>query len=304
MKVIYYPREEYTGERKACYALGFFDGVHKGHARLLAECVDCARERGLVPAVFTFRAEDDGLKGGSARLLPTERKLELIAECGIELAVVAEFSAVSRLTPEDFVKEVLAARLGCGAAVTGPGFRFGKGASGDARDLVRLMGECGLAALTVPDEYDGDKPISSTRIRELIASGRMREAAALLGRSYSVSGVVSHGLGLGKGLGFPTLNLPINDKNCLQNGVYASRVILRGESFAGITNVGRCPTVGERERHAETMIFDFSGDLYGERVEVELLEFLRPERAFSSREELVRQIDEDIRRVKDGRKMD
>lgn len=299
MKTVYYPRDGVSGLPHAAYALGFFDGVHIGHAHLVGECVARAREEGLVPAVFTFVSESDGLKRGSPRLTSTEEKLALLEGLGVELAVVADFSAVSGLSAREFATELLVDKLGCRAALVGEGFRFGRGAEGNAELLASLFSECKLPCRIVRDLCLDGLPVSSTRIREAMSRGDMRTARLLLGRAPSVSGVVTHGNGMGNKMGIPTVNIAINANNPLQNGVYAARVRLGEESFSGITNVGTCPTFGERARHTETLIFDFAEDAYGSSVTVELLEFLRSERCFSGADELVRQIDEDIRRAKE-----
>ena len=299
MKTVYYPHDGREDLPRACYALGFFDGVHIGHRRLIAECVKMAGELGLVPAVFTFSSEGEELKRGAPRLTSTAEKLSIFAEMGVELAVVADFSAVSGLTPREFVADLLVARHGCRGALSGEGFRFGRGASGDASELVALLGEHSLPAVIVEDILYTGAPISSTRIREALGGGDMTLVRELLGRPYSVSGIVSHGNGMGNKIGIPTVNIAINANNPLQNGVYASRVRLGERSFAGITNVGTCPTLGERERHSETLIFDFCEDAYGAAVTVELLKFLRPERCFRGVSDLLLQVNEDIRRAKE-----
>ena len=304
MKIVYYKQgKSQIGTPISC-ALGFFDGVHLGHRYLINECIRAARENGTRSAVFTFRSENSALKSGAPRLYTTEEKLALIESLGVDYAIVADFPSLSSLSPEDFVKKVLVDDLDTQTALSGVSFRFGNRASGD-KDLLRsLLEEHGRSAITVRDvEYD-QKTVSSTAIREALSLGKAEYAAALLGSPYFKRGEVKRGLGIGRLHGFPTVNTELSADIPLLGGVYETEIMLDGEVYPAITNVGVCPTFGERERHAETMIIDFSGDLYGKTVDVRFLRYLRPEIRYSSADELALQIKKDVEAIKNGRKLD
>ena len=279
---------------KRVIALGFFDGVHLGHREILKRAVSEAKALGIPSAVFTFLSESVGLKG-EKRIYSTKEKLSLISECGIDEAIVADFSSVKSVSAEDFIEKVLVGALGCAIALSGADFRFGKGALGDTSLLSTLLESHG-ASLICPDYVmaDGEK-ISSTRIKNLILLGRVKEAAELLGSPYSVTSEVQRGLGLGKTFGFPTVNTEIAPGAVsLRNGVYSCRVLTGEKNYKAIANVGTCPTVGEREKHIETFILDFDGNLYGEEILISFLDFIREEKKFDSIEQLKMQINIDI----------
>ena len=195
---------------------------------------------------------------------------------------------------ESFVTDFLADTLGAEVAVCGYNFKFGKGATGTPEALEELMSKVGGEALIV-EEYTVDgSPLSSTRIRELLSSRMVREAATLLGKPYFLSGKVSHGLGLGKKLGIPTVNIsPDPYRFLLPSGVYATVTEIDSKLYPSLTNVGTCPTFDEREIHTETFILNFNSDVYSKNIKVYFVEFLRDERRFSSAEELIMQINVD-----------
>lgn len=282
----------------AAVCLGFFDGVHLGHRALILECVRYAKENGLTPTLFTFPSECERLKGGAPRIYSTADKLKLIEALGIEHTVLADFDSVANLSPREFVTDILIRDLGAVSSHSGTSFRFGRRASGDSEALVRLMGEHGLSAFTVGDVSFFGEPVSSTRIREALALGDMKSAAELLGAPYFTSGEVVHGDGRGHLFGIPTVNTALHDSELLPSGVYRTELDIGGVTYSALTNVGTCPTFGERERHAETLILSFSGDLYGERICIRFLEYLRQEQKFESAEELLETIEKDIKGVK------
>lgn len=294
MKTVYYkPNTRPVCDSLTC-ALGFFDGVHLGHRHLIAECVRIAGETGTASAVFTFSSEGGLLKGGVPRLYTTEEKLSIIESLGVDYAIVADFSSLSGYSPEAFVKDILVGDLNTVTAISGEGFRFGAGARGDAGLLSSLFSSLGRRALTVRDVRYMDKTVSSTAIREALSEGRTEYAGELLASPYFKRGEVRRGLGLGHLHGFPTVNTDISPDNPLLGGVYLTELAVDGATYKALTNVGTCPTFGERERHAETMIMDFSGDLYGHTVDIRFLKYLRPETHYSSAAELAEQIKKDM----------
>ena len=274
-------------------ALGFFDGVHTAHRALIKAAKAEADRLSLPLVIFTFSANDKSLKPDAARLYSDGEKMEILRSLGADATVNTSFSAVSDMEASDFVTDLLVGALGCRVAVLGFNFRFGKGALGTAEDMKAYMQRSGGSA-TVLEEYTySGKALSSSRIREIIGKGDVREAAMLLGVPYFISGKVSHGLGLGRSLGIPTVNLPLKEGSPLIPGVYSTVVSIGEKRFLGLTNVGICPTFGEREVHTETFILDFEGDVYGEDVRVYFIDRLRDEKQFKSADELIMQINVD-----------
>lgn len=274
-------------------ALGFFDGVHTAHRELIKRAKAIADGLGLALSVFTFSAEG-GIKSNSARLYSDEDKLAILSECGANEAFLCDFSAVSELSPKEFTQSILIEALNTDVAVCGYNFRFGKGALASSSDLSELMAAGGRRAEIIPEIRIEGKEISSSRIRELLASGKAGEAGELLGEPYFASGTVERGKGIGEGLGIPTLNTPLPlGRFPLKRGVYASAVRLGGKVYAALSNVGNCPTFGERESHIETNVLGFSGNAYGENVRIYFLEYLRDEKVFDNEKELIKQINID-----------
>jgi riboflavin kinase/FMN adenylyltransferase len=266
--------------RPRAVAIGTFDGVHLGHQAVIRAAV----EAGLAPAVVTFHPHPRTAFGNRVALLSTlERRLELLAGCGVEDVLVVEFTPeLASVSPEDFARDYLA-RIGAEIVVAGTGFRFGRERAGDCA-LLRTLG---FDAREVP-LVEG---ISSTRIRQLAEAGEVEGAARLLGRPLEVDGTVVSGDHRGGTLGFPTANLLVEpDMLVPEFGIYAGAV---GEKRAAIS-IGVNPHYGGTERRIEAYLLDWSGDLYGERLVVELWRRLRDERAFGSEADLVEQIARDV----------
>lgn len=265
-------------------AIGTFDGVHRGHRAVIGAAVAA----GIVPTVVTFDPHPRLVLGRPVELLSTlERRLELLAECGVNDVLVVPFDRdLAELAAEDFARAYLLA-IGADVVVAGVGFRFGRDRGGDL-DLLRSLG---LDVRNVPI-VEG---VSSTRIRACVTAGDVRDAAGMLGRPVEVEGVVVGGDRRGAGLGFPTANLEV-PANVLvpANGIYAGAVA--GQRAA--VSIGVNPHFGGVERRAEAFLLDWSGDLYGERLVVELWERLRDERAFASDDELVQQIAHDVEQTR------
>ncbi len=278
-------------------ALGFFDGVHVGHRQLFSAVCRRARESGLLPSVFTFSDDVRTVKRGSARLTDFDTKLALLEECGIEVVYLADFPALSSLSPEAFVREVLIGFCGTEFAVCGFNFRFGCRAAGDAEVLLRLMREAGGDCEIVPPAYHGERVISASAIRRALEDGDAELAAAMLGRRFSLRGEVLRGRGYGHTEGVPTVNQLFPESGIVPRaGVYVSLVLTSdGRRFPAVTNVGVCPTfeIGDT-LHSETHLLDFAGDLYDEVLTVEFCKYLRPEEKFDSPEALYRRVRADV----------
>jgi riboflavin kinase / FMN adenylyltransferase len=268
------------GARPRAVALGTFDGVHRGHRRVL----DAAVASGETATAVTFDPHPRVALGYGVDLLtPLGRRLELLGEAGIEETLVVDFDLeVARLEPEEFVRRVLLP-IGTEVVVAGANFRFGRGRSGDLELLRRL----GLDARSVP-LVEG---VSSTRIRDLLRAGEVERAARLLGRPAEVDGTVVAGDARGGTLGFPTANLrPEAGLLVPGYGIYAG--VADGHRAA--ISIGTNPHYGGGERRIEAFLLDFEGDLYGRKLRLELWRRLRDERAFESEAELVAQIGRDV----------
>jgi riboflavin kinase/FMN adenylyltransferase len=265
-------------------AIGTFDGVHRGHRRV----VEGALAAGLRPTVVTFWPHPRTILGNRVELISTlERRMELLRALGVADTLIVEFTLeLARLSPEEFAEDVLR-RIGAQVIVAGPGFRFGRGASGD----LALLRKLGFDARTV-SPLEG---VSSTAIRQHVQAGRVREAAALLGRPVEVEGTVVLGDQRGGTLGFPTANVAaMPDALVPAYGIYAGAA----GGYRTAISIGTNPHYGGAERRIEAFLLDFEGDLYGERLIVELWERLRDERAFASEQELVAQIADDVARTR------
>lgn len=280
-------------------ALGFFDGVHRGHAVILQQTAAVAHELGLRPAALTFRQHPRTLVAvGAPPLLTTnQRRAQLIAEQGIDEVFMIDFSReFAALAPQQFVHDVLWRQYRCGAVVSGENYRFGCGAQGTP-DFLHQAGEAlGMRVVTCPAVTDGGLPISSTRVRRLVEAGEVEDAGRLLGRPFSLSGEVVHGHRVGRALGFPTINLIPGPELALPpRGVYAARVAIGDETVPAVTNIGVRPTFGDGGKlSVESYLMDFDREIYEQDVRVDLLRFLRPEHAFSSADALREQIARDV----------
>ena len=286
MNVAHSP-EELEPARRAV-AIGTFDGVHRGHARVL----DAAASAGLRPAVITFDPHPRSLFGEPVELLTTlDRRLELLADQGMEDALVCCFDpGLAERTAEEFAESILSA-MGAEVVAAGDGFRFGRGRSGDLALLERL----GFDVRRVPLVDN----VSSSHIRRLLAAGEVAEAAQLLGRPPEVEGTVVHGEHRGAGLGFPTANVDVAPGLLVPPlGIYAGSAL----GHRAAISIGTNPHFGGTERRVEAYLLDYDGDLYGRRLVVELWEHLRDEAAFGSVEELVEQIGVDVLRTREVRR--
>jgi riboflavin kinase/FMN adenylyltransferase len=293
------------GITPSAVALGNFDGVHIGHRAIIDAARREASAIGGRTLAWTFRGRT---KSGNTPLLTTpEYKCILLCEAGCDEVVCADFNEYRHYPPERFVREVLIEGLNCRVAVCGFNYRFGKNGAGDASLLSALMEECGGRALMLPpvtvmlcgESNDDGKcrevVVSSSMIRAALADGRPRDAAAMLGRPYSVRLPVEHGRRLGRLIGFPTINQCFPDGMIEpRRGVYVCSCAINGTVYRGVTNIGVRPTVETGDVVTmETHLFGFDGDLYGIEVEVSLLYFIRPEIRFDSVEELRRAIARD-----------
>lgn len=296
--VIYeYPLKQKVNISKCVLALGFFDGVHLAHRDLLQSAAKIANERGLAFGIFTF-GSGGAIKTGAARLYDDGEKTEIFDSLGADFTVIADFGEISGSSPKDFVKKILVADLNCALCVAGFNFRFGKGAKADSDTLCRLMRECGGDACILEEITIDGTTISATLIRGLISEGRIEEANRYLGAPYYIKGRVLHGRSDGRKMGFPTVNIDIDEGRIIPRlGVYRTATVIDGKIYNGVSNVGVCPTFNGSEVRLETHIIGYNGDLYGRDMRIYLLGYLREEKKFDSIEELRAQIDFDKNRA-------
>ncbi len=289
---------------KSCVTIGNFDGVHLGHHMLFSEVVGRAyREKGESVAI-TF--EPHPLKVlkpeiGIKFISTYEQKMELIELAGLDILVVIPFTKeFATTTAEGFVNEILIKRIGVNELVVGYDYAFGRGRQGDIPFLQEQGRLHGFGVTVVEPYYVDDMLVSSTKIRELVNQGRMRDVKKLLGRYYQIRGEVLVGKQRGGAVvGFPTANLHISEEDlCPKHGVYVTQVVYEGKCYGGVLNIGYNPTFGEENLSAETHIFDFNQDIYGKKIKINLLRFLRDEQKFSGVAQLTEQIKKDIQQAK------
>ena len=295
----------FVSERPTVVTLGKFDGVHRGHRKLLAKVHEIARHRGYDAAVFTFSVSPQVQMGArKAKMLMTNsERASFLRDQNIDLLVECPFTEEIRTMEAGvFVDRILVERLHAMAVVVGTDFRFGLNRAGTP-DFLKQYEAAGAFTVDivekekdmVPGPNEG-RDISSTYIREELEKGAMEKVNSLLGYPYFVRGEIVHGRHLGHTLGFPTINqVPDPEKMLPPNGVYYSKTRVGGKWYQGVSNIGVKPTVSGETMGIETYLFDCSLDLYGQAARVELLSFRRPEMRFASIEELKNQMDSDIR---------
>ncbi len=290
--------QNYHSDRPTAVTLGKFDGVHRGHRKLIRRVHILARKNGWKAAVFTFTVSPQVSMGARPMqmLMTNAERRALLREMDVELLVECPFTPQLRsMEAERFVQEILLDRLHAKTVVVGTDFHFGKDRLGNPEMLQRLGAELGFDVEIIPKERVEDRDISSSYIRQVIREGKMEKAAELLGYPYYITGVIVHGRHLGHKLGFPTINqLPEKEKLLPPRGVYVSRTRVAGRMLEGVTNIGVRPTVSGSSLSVETYLFDCALDLYGQEARVELLSWRRPEKKFLSLEDLKTAIDHDI----------
>ena len=279
---------------KIIYALGVFDGVHVGHQALLKACRDLADSHGCQAGVVTFTIHPDSLVSREAPVLlnTIEDRIGLLTAYGMDVVVTLPFDRQLMATHwASFLRQLMAD--GAIGFVCGSDFRFGSGGLGTAKKLEAFCKKQGLSYAIVPQQLREEQRVSSTHIRQLLAEGEIEKANALLGHPHVLTSQVISGRGLGRTIGVPTANLEIPEGVLLPKiGVYACAAQVDGKIYPAVTNIGSRPTVGGHHVTVEPWLLDFEGDLYGHRINLAFLKYLRPEKKFDSLEELKAEIRE------------
>lgn len=279
---------EYTETEKSAVTFGKFDGLHKGHQKLIEEVTNCGEDIKSVLCAFE-------MSGRKVLMTPAERKEML--KYKVDYLVECPFSDELRhMRAEDFIAKIIKGVFHADYVVVGTDFHFGYGQEGDAQMLESYADKYNYKAIVVDKERFENREISSSFIKELVQEGEMKKAGYLLTYPYAVEGVVEHGKQLGRTLGFPTCNVEWQAEKVMPpKGVYVSRIHLDGHTYGAISNIGVKPTVSDENRVlVESYLYEYEGDAYGKHVKIELLEFRRPEHKFASVEEMRAQVEKDI----------
>lgn len=287
MQVIHGPAPDTL--RGSVAALGNFDGVHIGHASVMAQACTLAKTLGAIPAGAVFSPHPRRVfqpDGPPFALMNAAQRDQALHKAGAEAVFHIRFDkTLAAMTPEAFVKDILVDQLGLKGVVTGADFCFGKDRAGTAQTLAEIGAEYNLQAITAEKISDAnkDQKISSSDIRQALRDGRPEDATRQMGRPFAIAGEVTKGDQRGRTIGFPTANIYLGDYLRPALGVYATRTTLHdGRKIDGVANLGKRPTLEGTDERLEVHLFDFDGDLYGQGLETELISFIRPEEKFDS----------------------
>lgn len=296
----YFDKNDGSKLSNTCVTIGTFDGLHLGHQNILDVLKNIAEEKNLNTTVVSFDPHPRRIVKESfdIKILTTiEEKREFLEELGVDNFYIINFTEeFSKQSSEEFVKNYIVDRFDAKHIVVGHDHKFGKDRGGDADSLLKLGDQFGFGVTSVDAVENNGEIISSTKIREALTSGDVEKANAYLGRSYSLQGEVVKGANRGRILGFPTANLHLGNQNKLipQNGVYAVGCTLKGKQFYGVMNIGYRPTFNDtKELVPEVHIFKFNRNIYGERLKINFIKRIRPEKKFDSKDELITQIELD-----------
>ncbi len=289
-----------TAERTAV-ALGNFDGLHKAHGQVIRKCVREAYERHIKSAVLLFFEHTQNIIENAPVKLITdhETKMKLLEKMGVDIVFIKHFTKeFMELSPEEFV-EFLVRELNPVTVCVGYDYRFGYKAEGDIKTLRALCEEKGIDVIVTDEVKEGDVPVKSTAIRQYISMGEIEKANGMLGRNFTLCGEVKKGFQNGRKIGVPTANVGVSENVILPlDGVYMGYTNVDGKKYKSLINVGNNPTVNGKKITVESHILDFNEDIYGKTIEVEFCKRLRGEIKFASLEDLKKQIEKDIERVR------
>lgn len=277
-------------------SLGNFDGVHKGHQKLMKENIKISKAKNLTPSVLLFKENTKNILNGEREYLTSlEDKIEILKNLGIECFCLLEFSDKFKdLSPYEFIEEILYKKLNTKYVIVGDNYRFGKMAKGDIKTLKKYEEDFAYKTKVVDFELDEGKIINSTDIRQMVREGKIEKANKDLGHPFKMQGKVIKGAQRGRLLNFPTANLKPSFKYVTaKSGVYFTRVNIDRDFYYALTDIGTNPTFENKKMKIETYIMDFSKDIYGKNISIEFLEYLRPDYKFNSPEELINQMEKD-----------
>ncbi|MCX7928000.1 MAG: bifunctional riboflavin kinase/FAD synthetase [Candidatus Omnitrophica bacterium] len=299
---VFYDPEKVRLFSRPIVAIGMFDGVHIGHQQIIKQVVKKAKEDKATSVVLTFWPHPRKKQN----ILSLKKRLELFRQLGIEVTVVIRFDErFKKLTAKEFVEKILYKKMATSQVYVGENFRFGYKMHANIQTLKNLANPLGIQVKIVKlHKYKG-KPVSSSLIRKLIITGKIKTANRLLGRTFTISGTVVHAKGLARKWKIPTANISTQQECLPPYGVYASRVFIKDKHYLGACYIGRQPnfiqnTSFEKEKKItiEVHIFDFSKQIYGKQIEVECVKKIRNPKSFRNEESLIRQIKEDIKKIK------
>jgi riboflavin kinase/FMN adenylyltransferase len=290
---------QYSGEfANGCVAsIGNFDGLHLGHQKLLAHLAEKSNELNLPSGIISFEPlpAEFFMPTPPARIYPLRDKIRLLSHFGLDYYMNLRFNkALANMPAEDFVQQFLFDQLNVRYLIVGDDFHFGKQRTGNFQLLQSMGATTGMQVCDTPTCHYQDKRISSTRIRQYLATGNIEASNKLLGKPYQLSGRVRHGQKLGRTIAYPTLNLLLPDNIAAAQGIYAVQVHgLANKPLAGVASLGTNPTVDGHEMRLETYLFNYNADAYGQYICVQLDKFLRPEEKFENFKVMKQQIDKD-----------
>lgn len=295
--------QAYQCKKKSAVTLGKFDGLHRGHQKLIQKICEKKEKFHVKTIVFAFDMNPFFRQKGLVRkgITTNEERKERLSQV-VDVLVECPFDErISTMTAEDFIEKILVQTFHAKYIVVGTDFRFGFEKKGDVAMLAAYAEKNGYELTVVSKEMFGNREISSTYIREELEKGHLENVNQMLGYPYTISGMVEHGKQLGRTLGFPTLNVhPSDEKMLPPKGVYMTNTFVDGQIYHGLSNVGFKPTVADEHRMLiETFLFDYNGNAYGKEVRTQLLHYKRPEQKFDSVDELKAQIDTDIDYARD-----
>ena len=295
---IYRELTDFKKLSNAIVTTGTYDGVHKGHRKILQTLIDTAKKNNGESVVITFWPHPRKIVGiGNVQdiksLSTLDEKIEILSSLGIDHLLIVPFNReFSELSSEDFIKKILIETIGTKKLVIGYDHKFGKNRAGSFEYLKKDASKYGFEVQEIPRQDLDDIAVSSTEIRKALNNGDVSKAALYLEQPYQLSGIVVKGKQLGRTIGFPTANIKVNDPDKLipADGVYAVRVKYKEELLGGMLNIGMRPTVEGLDRTIEVNIFNFDKEIYGEELEIRFIEYIRPEKKFSGLDALKEQI--------------
>jgi len=283
--------------------IGNYDGLHLGHQAIIKRVIELARQGKGEAVVLTFEPHPVKFLHPELQIpliTPYRKKMMLLTQFGVDVTINLPFTEdIARMSAREFIQDIVQRRIAPRQVVVGFNFTFGKGRTGTSEELKKIGESLGFKVEIIPPFYVDGEIVSSTRIRELIARGDIKEANRMLGSNFFMLGRVIHGHARGKGLGFPTANLEITQDLYPNDGVYAATVIVDERRYDGVVNIGTNPTFNDGQLAVEVFLFDYQGDLYGKELQVALVDKIRDEQTFPSAELLVRQIEQDIQRARE-----